>query len=173
MVIPHQERQQCQRDDEEDDDEPQVSDAEPAVVVAAVLDVPLEEVTAREVVQIRLLVPGVETTAVPGLGRDQDQDPEEEGNQETANPFGRVLAARPPPQGEVRRRPGEEEQERHVPAVDERQHATCRRRQLRSLGVERLARVEEPGRVEGKQEQHRKHPEPVDVVQPSHSAPDL
>ena len=74
-------RENDHRQQEQDHDEPEVADPEAAVVVASVLDVVDQEVTAGQVVPEGTSVARVEAATEPGLGWDQHQKAEQERDQ--------------------------------------------------------------------------------------------
>ncbi len=144
-----------------------MADPEAAVVVARLLNVPVEEVSAPQVGEEPLPVPRVGACAVPGLRRNQYGDTKEEGDGEALDALPCVLSVRALAKGEEGRRPGEEEQQRHVPGVDEAEHVVEGVPRFRPLDVEGRSLIEHPARVERKEEQDRQHTEPVDVMQPT------
>ena len=160
------ERQSDQRDDQQEHDEPQVPDAEPAEVVAAVLHVPAQEVAAGQVVPVGAGVAGVEAAAEPGLRRYEDEEPEHEGDQQALDPLPGVLTAAALAQGEVGGASRQEEEEWHVPHGYEPQETAHPLRERGRLGIEGIASVEDAQRVEREQQQHRQDPQPVDEVDP-------
>ena len=161
-----EQRRGDQGDEEQHEEEPQVAEAEAAEVVAALLDVPAEEVTAGQVVPERVLVAGVEAGAVPGLDRDQQE--EHAGDERDAEPgeaLAHVLPRAALAQREVGGGAGQQEEQLHVPHGDEAEHVVEGRRQLARLHVEGLG-VEDPQGVVREEQQHGQHPQPVDEVEP-------
>ena len=79
----------------------------------------LQKVAAGQIVPERAGVPRVETAAVPGLRREEYQDPEHQRHQQALDPLPCVLAGRPLAQSEVGGAAGQEEQQLHVPHADE------------------------------------------------------
>ena len=162
---PGEQRQHDDGDDEQDEDEPQVADPEAAVVVAAVLDVVLQEVAADDVVPVRAGVAGVELSPVPRLWRDQHEDPEEQRDAQAEQPLAEIRARAALAQREVGGGAGQQEEQGHVPHGDEAEHVAHRHRERVRLHVPGVVGVEDAQRVEGEEQQHGQHTQPVDVVQ--------
>jgi hypothetical protein len=118
-------------------------------------------------VQERTSVPAVEPAADPGLRWYQHEEPEDERQEQPLHALDRVLADRSFAQREVAGCAGEQEQQRHMPYGDERQHGTQSGGDVRALHVERVARVEHPGHMEWEEQEHGEDAEPIDVVDAS------
>ena len=157
----HQQRQGDEREDEQEADEPQVGGREAARVTAEVaLHRP---VVAEEGGDRHLLA--AEAAGQEPLGWDHHQEAEQQRDQQTPGPLAHVPRGPALPQGQPGGRPGEHEQQRHVPGVEERHHGPGEpAARLRVLHVEGIEHVEHPRAVERDQQQHGQHPQRVQVV---------
>ena len=134
-------------------------DAEAAVVVSALLDVPLQEVAAGQVMAEGLGVAGVEACPVPGLWRYEDEDAEDQRHQKATDSLEGVLARPPRAQGVVGGAPGQEEEQRHVPHADEPQDIGDGLGEHIGLDVEGVVGgVEDAKDMKRKEQEHGEHP---------------
>ena len=161
---PREERQHDDGHQQQDEDEPEVADPEAAVIVVAVLDVPLEEVAARDVVPVRASVAGVEARAVVGLRRDQHENAEDERDSQAQDPLSQILPVAAPAQRKTGRGAGQQEEQLHAPRGDEVEQIAHRRRQDVGLYVPGVVGVEDAQGVEREQQQDGQHAQPVNVV---------